>query len=239
MLPMRKRRRTASKRASRALQKKPNSKFGFAVYQGGSTFNKVPRPLFGNSYTTKLVYFERGFSLNPGAGGLVAEHVFSANGCYDPDISGVGHQPTGFDQLMTFFDHYTVHSSSISVRFNNSDATYDQFCGVYLADGADVQTDMRVIIENGKGVYAELAPDGTTPSRTQLDTKGSTAKFLGRPDVLDEDDLRGSNASNPDEQLYWHIWAAPGSSVDSAAVGFAVRLEYWVTFTEPRDVPLS
>ena len=52
----------------------------------------------------RLKYVEF-FSSNTGTA-VPAVKYFSANGCYDPYISGTGHQPRGFDQWTAFYDHY-------------------------------------------------------------------------------------------------------------------------------------
>ena len=58
-----------------------------------------------------LLYSDQ-ITLNPAAG-TVSKHVFSANGLFDPNITGVGHQPRGFDQYMALYNHYTVIGARI------------------------------------------------------------------------------------------------------------------------------
>ncbi|WP_219929646.1 hypothetical protein, partial [Achromobacter pulmonis] len=77
-------------------------------YGSPSAINYLNKNLFGNKFTCRMIYAERAFTVNPGVGGTVDTHIFRANSVYDPDESGVGHQPTGFDQLMEFFQYYTV-----------------------------------------------------------------------------------------------------------------------------------
>jgi len=36
------------------------------------------------------------------------EYVFKANSLFDPDLTGVGHQPTYFDQLAAIYSQYCV-----------------------------------------------------------------------------------------------------------------------------------
>ena len=64
-------------------------------------FTKLPPNVISNSVVRRLKYCQE-VSLNPTVG-AVASADFAANGLYDPYLSGVGHQPMGFDQLMTFF----------------------------------------------------------------------------------------------------------------------------------------
>jgi len=201
--------------------------------------NNLTKSQFGTEYSTKLIYYDNNFSLNPGIGGTAATWVFQANGLYDPDITGTGHQPAGFDELMSFFDHYTVKSSKITLQLHTVDSAYQQNVGVYINDDQTAEPDERVIIENGRGQYVRLNTSGTTSNCCTLEDTVSVSDFLGRPNVMDEDDLRGSVTANPQEGLYWHVWAAPLSGVDADGVGFDVRIEFWVTFTEPKLIGLS
>ena len=52
------------------------------------------------------------------------ENQFVANGAFDPNLTGVGHQPRGFDQFMAGYETFTVTGSKISVNF-----VYDAYQG--------------------------------------------------------------------------------------------------------------
>jgi hypothetical protein len=68
---------------------------------------KAPIP---NKFATKLRYSES-VNIDPSLGGVPGVHVFNASSCYDPNTTGIGHQPRGFDQWMAMFDHFTVVGS--------------------------------------------------------------------------------------------------------------------------------
>ena len=39
------------------------------------------------------------------------------NSLFDPNLSGLGHQPRGFDQLMAVYEKYTVVAAKITVCY--------------------------------------------------------------------------------------------------------------------------
>lgn len=43
-------------------------------------------------------------------------HAWAINDLYDPDVTGVGHQPKGFDQLAPFYQSWRVFGARITVQ---------------------------------------------------------------------------------------------------------------------------
>lgn len=225
-------------RKKRKYRKKRNNTNAVVSGNYSNLYSPSPMP---NTYKARLRYATvQDNQLNPGAGGSVATHVFSANGIYDVDITGVGHQPTGFDELMAMYDHATVISSKITVTFS-SGQTKTMLCGVTLSDVATVSSDPRVLVENGRTQLVQVPgySAGAQQALRTITSKCNPNKFLGRPDPMSEDDLRNSASSNPAEQAYWHVWAAPNDTTDASAIDFQAILEYIVIFTEPNKLALS
>ncbi len=47
------------------------------------------------------------------------EQRLTLNGLFDPDITGVGHQPYGFDQLMAIYGFYKVYAVKVELEWFN------------------------------------------------------------------------------------------------------------------------
>lgn len=223
-----------SRKGKKSWRKKRMRKVANMTFSG----SQIRKP-FGNKLKVFTRYVDRGYTLNPGAAGTAAVQVFSANGLYDPDITGTGHQPIGFDQYMTAFDHYTVIGAKIRVYYENTDSTYSQMCGISISDNASAEADARVYIENGATRYSFLTVKGSSKDTTRLTHQVSVAKFMGRKSILSEDDFRGDVSNNPAEQVYFHVWAAPHNSVDSGNVNAIVQIDYVAILTEPKTLSLS
>jgi hypothetical protein len=57
-----------------------------------------------------------------GTGGIVGTtNTFQLNGLYDPDITGAGHQPYGFDQITPFYSVYTVRNARAVITVTGVD----------------------------------------------------------------------------------------------------------------------
>jgi len=201
-------------------------------------FKKSTSAPMGKSFKFKTRYHEDSLTVDPGIGGTVASHVFSANGLYDPNITGTGHQPLGFDQLMLMYDHYNVIGCRARIDFQNQDSSDIVRVGCYVSDDVTVITDPVKIIENGLGKHMMLS-DAKSGAGVKSMTIGTSIKKFFKSKVLSDDKLRGSVAANPAEGLYFHVWADCPAGTDPAAVLFNITLEYIAILTEPKKLDLS
>jgi hypothetical protein len=178
-------------------------------------------------------------TINPGIGGTPATHIFSANGIYDPDITAIGHQPIGFDQWMNFYDHYTVVGAKINVNFTNHNTGDSYVCGVHLDDDVTVIGNANSLREQ-KSNYTYLNRAGESSSMRQLSQKCSVKKYLGKSNLVDSDECKGTTSANPAEQVYFHVWCAPldGTS-DEGDLRCNVQIDYLVLLTEPKNLSES
>ncbi len=67
------------------------------------------------------------------------ENSFRLNSLFDPDYTGTGHQPYGFDQVTPFYSRYMVDEVNIRVTFSDpqGDGVY---CGVFIKNYDDTAT---------------------------------------------------------------------------------------------------
>lgn len=209
-------------------------KGAMTLYQKGPTL-----PLGRKMFKFKTRYFARNISLNGGVAGIVGGHVFSCNGLYDPDISGTGHQPIGFDQVMQMYDHYVVIGAQMRLDVVNTSGTYSQMVGVALSDKTSLDTDPTVYIENSGNKYITLGPKGSNRDTGSITMQINPSKFLGRTKPLSDPELKGTIAANPTEQAYFQCWVAPTQTVDTDAVNANILIEYVAVLIEPRKLALS
>lgn len=206
-------------------------------------YQPILRVPFGKSKRVAHRYCELERTLNPGAGGLNTTYVYSANGLYDPNISGAGHQPLGFDQMASMYDQYTVIGAKIHVVFQSKDTNNFQVCGISVNDDGALNTDLQNLIENGTMKYVMVPPKGAGGDgygRTySLTYNVNPNKFLGYPKPMSEDGLRGNNASNPDKGCFFHIHCGSTDGTDTSGIDFMVVIDYQVVWTEPKDLAQS
>lgn len=184
-------------------------------------------------------------SLDPAAG-VISFHTFIANGMFDPDYSGIGHQPLGYDQwLPTFFNHYCVVKSKCTFQAWAPDTTVNAntlVMGINLVDDTTTLAGHTVtsMMERPRCTY-KLITNSNSGTATQMVNKTFNAQqFFSRKDVIGSDQLRGSSAGNPQETAVYQCWigAADVGSNPSTVKGI-VTITYTARLLEPRIVNQS
>lgn len=204
----------------------------------GRKHRATPIGGFPRSKLVKLRYVDQ-ITINP-ASGINGVHVFSANGMYDPDVTGIGHQPANFDKWMKNYDHYTVVGSKIRVMYTPSITTtvIPGMFGVLLSDDGNTVGSLtqNSLLEQPRLSYSKKVvgiPSANSVPAT-VTKKFSARKFFGVKPVGGGKTFQGSDAANPTEQAFYEVWVAPILANDPGAMYFTVTIDYLAVLTEPQ-----
>ncbi len=215
--------RSKRKRRVRRRRHKRNGD-PFAV---ANSVRKSPMP---TKFKTDLLYSQE-FTLNPGASGIRAGQIMRCNGMFDPDRTGTGHQPRGFDQLILMYDHFVVIAAAIKVTFMSVTASQNARCLVQVNDDDALLASFNDYVESGSATIKMLAT--TSRPTAIIMSKINPNKFLGRPHPLSDPELKGSAGSDPTEQCFWHLVVGGVAGVDTGAINLQVQVKYTAVFIEP------
>lgn len=209
------------------------------AYGASSISGMVVRslPLFGYVKRAKVQYYQN-VSVASGAS-TAGAYVFSANGLYDPDVSGTGGQPMGFDQMMSFFNHYTVTGAKITVIAQTNSTSLRSTIGLLVSGSSTATTSIQQLVENGDCQFYVLSYAGQFGGTCTMTRRLNVGRFQSVADVMDDPSMRGDAASNPAEQAYFHIVCWNAASATTISVDCQVLIEYDAVFHEPRKGPLS
>lgn len=195
---------------------------------------KSPTP---KKFITKMRYSSY-YSLAP-ITGLTAGVILSANGLYDPDVGGAGHQPRAFDQLMALYDHYVVLGSKIRVDFINTSSTVPCIGFVAVQDDAILNNVLNNYKEGGTVKTVSLSINSGNSSTRTIVMKCNPAKYLGRSSPMSDPELKGSALANPTEQAFFHVGASSADQTSTGAVTVHYTIEYICALIEPKTPPQS
>lgn len=234
-------RRTAAHIIQRAFRKRRRK----AGRYKGLPYKQRPgasgHPL-GKQFYTTLRYNESHSFATASTAGFATSYRFNLNSLYDPNETGLGHQPRGYDQLMALYNKYCVVAAKISVTIV-PDSTIPSCVGIKLLDGAQApQTDRKAYIENGDSTWKYMTTANGGNNRVTLVKNVNIKKFHGLKSIVGEDDFTFTSTQEPnnDNMVCADIWVAPLSSADTHGRMIAdVLIEYKVVFLEPKELPIS
>lgn len=175
------------------------------------------------------------FSLTSGAG-TVATYLFSANGMFDPNNTGGGHQPQYFDTLVGVYNHYVVHKSKITVQAATASgsAASSSLFGVYIEDDTTVTgSKAQTFAEYNSASYRMLHNASNEPVTV---SKSWDAKQAFGGNIQDNDDLQGSSAANPVEQQFFTLFVQDVDKTTTVSLNLTVTIEYEAIWDELKNL---
>ncbi len=191
-----------------------------------------------NKTRTKLVYSQ--FVTVTAAQQVTGKYSFRANSIFDPDITGVGHQPKFHDQMALYYARYRVLASSIKVGdvfISNTANTPVMAIGVVPSLRSDVTP-------NYMGNIARMYEDGVKHKKfveRDIGQKSLLTKvggYVKMKNMLQKDDYETDVAmgGNPgsQESVDWDvIFASTTNVAPTSDLTMIVKMTFYVEYTSP------
>jgi hypothetical protein len=216
------------RKANKARKNKPTRK------QGLTRITPIPRvfpEIMPRVHDCALRYVE-GIDFTT-ASGVISNYTFALNDLYDPNVTGTGHQPKGFDQLAALYFRYKVLSVHVKVTVTNTLATT---AVDWVMLPAQVSTSFSTI----EGAYEEPGASFMTVGRADsgqsslvMEKEFYLPAIVGRtPESWMADDLVGAFVSaSPSNIVYLRIATQTQESV-TASTHARFELKYRCRFFE-------
>ncbi len=173
--------------------------------------------------------------------------VMRGNGPYDPNQTGTGGQPKGFDNYMALYnEHYVVKSKcTVLYTLHSGTSSYvlvlrpfsDAAGNLVDVDYSAVSTDQWPGYRHGKVMIPSVRD--THQSIHKLEMTMSTAKALGR--THPRANVIGTSAAFPTTEWYWrlsrnYLDATPAGSVN---ISIQMIVSYDCIFSDPVSKSLN
>lgn len=175
-------------------------------------------------------------------GGAVSTYTFRCNGMYDPDYTGVGHQPLYFDQMSALYNHFVVIGSKITVRFAGTIASAGGNSVPIIAclqthpSVSPTYTDPLLAAEQNYSNIRLMGPGQDT--KIVMTSKWSAKKTFGAG-ILANTELQGTPSADPTEQSYFTISARPMDAITNCSCQMIVTIEYIAVWKELKQITSS
>lgn len=196
--------------------------------QAVSNFSVSPIPL---QYKTRMKYVQT-FKILTASGSDYAINTFRLNSIYDPDESGVGHQPYGYDTLEPLYNNYRVYKVHATIECVGSIGSDKPIIGFLPCAGLPTITNFSHLLELPKSKWKQL--DDSTRK-----VKGSyrMSSVIGvTPAQYKADDLfLSSMGGNPASLAYLAVFAGMPTTITPDVDWYiTITLIQYVEFLVPK-----
>jgi hypothetical protein len=169
--------------------------------------------------------------------GVAVSYVFRANDLYDPDYTGTGHQPLGFDQLCLFYKRFFVTKSTCIMTpvWTTVSNLIPGYYGLAISDDGAKTAGYTIsnLCEQALVTKPQIGGITTLNLNHHARAAFSVKKFFGLKGGTLDNDFACSAAASAARVGYYEAFQAPvgGNTVDIQY--FLIQLDYHVTCVEP------
>lgn len=187
------------------------------------------RNSLGTSLNATFSFFSQQ-TIDP-ADGVPADYRYDLNSLFDPDESGIGHQPTNYDQLMAIFEEYCVYAVKYKVQISNATAgSVRPIHGVTISDRSESILDTRRLIENGVcdwNVAGDPASGQSVSTFTGYVDLWRLHGFKSKSAYLNDSAYWGTEGGRPSERAFLYCFAAPAVAGNVAVQLLDVEITFY------------
>lgn len=199
---------------------------------------KITRNVLSKKSIVKMNYVDT-VSIDPGVAAITS-HVFRANSIFDPDFTGIGHQPFTHDTFQTLYRDYRVTHCRMKVTPLSNDGAnvVPGLWGVYsdadttltYPSGTSVIEDPR---NNNKWGLTSMSANRAGDQYTGPLTLTFNASELGPEGQFNVVPFGANPGSTSAYSKYFQLWTSSISGNDPLSSDFLIELDYTVELTNP------
>lgn len=150
------------------------------------------------------------------ATGTQGEYVYRANSVFDPDFTGVGGQPDGFDLWKLLYESYRVVAVKVEVQASTNNSSGEGLLAVCLSPSSASFTSAEEVA----GFRKSMAGVFTASTPIRLKRTFHIGELVGVSDatVLTESNYSALVSTNPGTQQYIHVATEMSTATGEAFV---------------------
>jgi len=184
-----------------------------------------------------LKYKENGISFT---GSLTpAAQVYRLNSLFDPNLTGVGHQPNNFNQLTAMYSQYVVTAARLTAQVMN-EGTVEADCVICYTD---VNTSTQTVENLAESRWSKNICAGQVNSGTSVKTFTPGVvlipMLMGERDLNTDPNTYANVGANPADPAYAIFKLASADGVTNTKVIVNFQMEFDCTFKELTPVAES
>lgn len=184
---------------------------------------------FPSTIITKLRYVDT-YTLTSTTGSM-ATQIWRANSLFDPDETGVGHQPLYRDEYAGIYNHYVVLGSKITAYVCNVSSGSALTVGLTGDDDASLSLTSTTRMEQNNSTFTMLGKTGSGHDCATLVCTYEPRRDTGI-DAKADGKASTAQGSNPDENYNWALWCTSTDSSATNTLNALVEIEFTVKYSE-------
>jgi hypothetical protein len=173
--------------------------------------------------------------------GVPSLQSFRINSIFDPDLTGVGHQPLGHDEFTPFYTKYTVTGVRYTVTFSNQSTTDYADVAVVLRPNTNGYGLMSTVLESSYCRSAVIGPETGTGNIKKISGAITVAKIRGVPEskVINDNDYSALIGATPALQPTLQIYVENQNTAVAITVNVRTDITYFVQLFDRRVITQS
>lgn len=182
------------------------------------------------------------FTLTTGTGVYGTQQAMRLNSVYDPNYTAGGHQPYGFDTMITIYDEYRVDKAHFQILFTTPGATNDILCAAAVNPNTSqglTGANLNYVVETPSCTFGQLSSSGDR--RCILRGSIDLYKLCGvsRAKYEADDSYSGTSSTNPQQEALLNFAIACFDGTGSVACQVQCIVTYDVWWFNRRALPAS
>lgn len=216
--------RTIRKKGSKRTYKRKKSSIVRSI--------NVKNQVFAPKLLTRLKYHERAsLSLT---GGVAQVYSFRVNSLYDPNYTGGGHQPGGYDQLTAIYNKYRVYKCDYILKMISYDTASTVETSIIANNEPTYSQANDTMAETQRGRYTQWNAYNPQTIRGSIYLPALNGKTSAQYKA--DEDTYGVWNANPNETLSLHIQNVSGQTT---TILFDIMLIYHAELFDPKQLAQS
>jgi len=157
--------------------------------------------------------------------GLSTDRIFRLNSIRDPDVTGAGHNPLGYDQWALMYEKYRVDACTVIVRLaSTSTGGYFSLVGNHSSSSI---TDPTNASESPNSITRVHSVNTNTTIAKKFDLPALAG--VTRTQYQSDDVFEATFGNDPASQLMVHLVFASSDITTVGVINFQVELIYYTT----------
>lgn len=167
----------------------------------------------------------------------MATQVIRANSLFDPNLTGVGHQPRGLDELSALYKEYRVFGVYLDASFKVTTNNFAWVGYTLIANNVSGPTTINGAIECRRGFNKMIGDDRVYRIRKYF----PVSQIAGVPKnvVRFDDAYKALTTANPAEGCVIQLHAASPDESTTTVVHLNYTLTYYCHFSAPKFLAQS